>query len=106
VLACLRVHLRQQDVARLHVAVHQATGMRGVQRSGDLGHDGDGALHIEPAGLFQDGAQIRSRHVAHGDEEHPAFFAGLIDRNDVRVVDRSCQMGLTDESVTEPLISR
>jgi hypothetical protein len=57
-----QIHLAgavEQDVRGRHVAVHQAAGVRGVKRIGDLGHDPRGLGRQEPPGPTNALVQVR-----------------------------------------------
>ena len=61
--------------------------MRRVERGGDLRKDlGDPARRQRP-GFAHQRADITAAHVPHRDEQDAARFAGLEDRDDVRVID-------------------
>ena len=77
----------EQHVRRLDVAVHQAAAVRRVQSGGDLRKDLGDAAGWQRPDFGQQRANIAAAHVPHRDEQHAARFAGLEDRDDVRVVD-------------------
>ncbi|SCE38330.1 hypothetical protein GA0115253_104728 [Streptomyces sp. Termitarium-T10T-6] len=79
---------RDQDVAGLHVPVHQVVVMGGVERGRDLGGDPDGGRQIQRPAAVDEDAQIRARDEPHGDVEQPLRLARLEHRHDVGVVDR------------------
>ena len=68
----------EQDVARLHVAVHQALGVGGVQGGGDLDDDRGCGSRLQPPGLPQQLAQVDALHEAR-DEEHGALVLAQVD---------------------------
>jgi hypothetical protein len=49
---------------------------------------------------------IASRHIPHGNEQHPIRIACLEDRDDVRIVHGRRRPGFTNETVPECLIRR
>ena len=74
----------QQHVGRLHVAVHERLGVRGVERVGHLGDHVHGARRRERAALDEVG-EIAAVDEAHVDEELAVDLAVVVDRDDVRV---------------------
>jgi hypothetical protein len=89
------------DVARLDVAMDQSLRVRGVERGGHLAEHVQSELRTQLLLLLEPGLEVDPVHVAHGDEEDALGFAGLVDRNDVRVVDRGREMRLPFEPLTE-----
>ena len=92
-----------QDVLRLDVAVDQARLVRGVERLGDRVQDPQRAPGVE---LARDDhvLQVRPADDAHGQEQAVIRLAGLVDRDDVRVVDRGLQQALAAEALAERVI--
>ena len=86
--------LGDQHVGRLDVAVHEAAAVRGVERRRDLPDEPHGALGREPALALDELAQVGALHVAHGEVEDAVGLAGLVDGDDVRVVDRGRELRL------------
>src|SRR3978361_2561228 len=74
----------QQDVGGFDVAVHQAVGVRGVQGTGDLGHDVHGPGRGKPTVLREQSGQIGTFDQAHVDEQLAVDLAEVVDRDDVR----------------------
>ena len=66
----LLLPLRDQDVRRLDVAVHEPAPVRGVERAGDLPDDAHGALGIQALGGVDQRPQVRALDVAHREVEH------------------------------------
>lgn len=54
-----------QDVLRFDVAVHDAGGVGGIERGGDLGDDGDRAWRGQRAEAFQHAVQVGALDQAH-----------------------------------------
>ena len=77
--------LRHEDVAGLHVAVHDAVAMGEAERGGDLGghvrRPGGGQLLLGP----QDVGQGPAVHVLHHDEVRAALLPPVVDGDDVGV---------------------
>ena len=72
-----------QDVGRFDVAVHDAGGVRGVQRRGDLGDDGDRARRGQRAEPFEQRVQVDAFDEAHLQEHLPVDFAVVVDGHHV-----------------------
>jgi hypothetical protein len=77
----------QQDVARLDVAMYEGLLVRGVQCVRHLGQDSHGPLWLEwPVGL--DGVlEGGAGDVSHRDEQNAVRLTGLVDGDDVGVVE-------------------
>ena len=90
----------EQNVRRLHVAVHETARVGCVQRARHLREQSRRVGRIEPAAL-QPVSQVAPLDVAHGDEEEVVRGPRLVDRDDVRVVDRGGQLRLAQEAVAE-----
>ena len=79
-----------QDVLGLHVAVDQSRLVRRVERVGDVREDVERAVRVELARADQV-AQPRAAHELHREEEPDLALAGLVDRDDVRVIEPGLQ---------------
>ena len=93
----------EQHVRRLHVAMHEAARVGRIEGARDLREDADRVRRVEtaaPEALFQ----VTPLDVAHGDEEEVLGRPGLVDRDDVRMVDRRGQLRLAQEAVAERLV--
>ena len=91
----------EQHVGRLDVAVHEAGGVRGVQRGADLDRDRSDAGGRQPALAREQRLQVGPVHVAHHEVEVARLLAGLVDRDHVRVVDRRGHARLALEALAE-----
>ena len=76
----------QQDVARLDVAVDQAGPVGDVERIGHLAHDRSHCLHRKDALLVDPGLEVAALDESHGDVQVALVLAGVVDRDDVRVM--------------------
>ncbi len=94
----------EQHVGRLHVTVHQAAGVRRVQRGGDLADDAEGPGRGQRAGRMQQAVHVLAGHVAHRDVQHAVGLARIEDRDDVGVFDGRGGPGLPDEPLPERLV--
>ena len=84
-------------VARLDVAVHDALGMRGGQRVGDLGGVAQRLSQRQPVG----GNRAVERHavdVLHHDEGSVALLLDAVDRDDAGVIQRRGGAGLVQKT--------
>ncbi len=94
----------QEDVARLDVAMDEALGVRGIECGGQGDQDPDGQGDGKCAAPSQKVRKVVPFDVPHGDEQAAIDLAGLVDRNDVRVVKRGRGARLDDEPVAECLV--
>ena len=83
----VRLGAADQHVAGLHVAVHQAAGVRLVERGRGLGDEANGPGGRQPVLGLEQRAHVLPVDVAHGDEQGPVRLARVEDRDDVRVID-------------------
>ncbi len=77
-----------QDVAGFDVPVHQVVVVGGVEGGRHLGGDAQRGSQRQRALPVDEGAQVLTGDVAHGDVEDALGLTGLEDRHDVRMVDR------------------
>ena len=95
--------LLDEDVARLHVSMDERVCVRGVERAGELLDQEDRPADAERAAL-EDLLQIGALNEAHGDVEEPVGLPGVVDGDDVRVVDRGRDVRLAHEALAELLV--
>ena len=88
------VVLADQDVARLDITMDEPAPMCRVQACRRVPDDRDGTGGREWAVTAKQLAQVAAFDVAHGDVENAAAFIGVVHRNDVRVIERGCQLRL------------
>ncbi len=93
----------EEHVGGLHVAMHEAARMGGIQGARQLGEDADRVRRVQTAAL-EALIQVTPLDVAHGDEEEVFGRPSLVDRDDVRMVDRRGQLRLAEEAVTERFV--
>ena len=89
-----------EDVLRLDVAVRHAGGMRAVERLGDRHEQPHGVLAAE---LARDD-EVLERAAAdepHREEQPLVRLAGLVDGDDVRMVDRGLELSLAAKAGAE-----
>ena len=92
---------RQEDVGRLDVAVHDATRMRIGQRIGDAPHQQRGLGRARPPAALQRLAQVAPAQPLHGDVHAVRRQAGVVDGDDVGVVQPGCGARLVQEQRIE-----
>ena len=93
----------EQHVRRLHVAMDEAPRVGRIEGARHLGEDSDRVRGVEPS-VSETLLEVASLDVAHCDEEEIVGLAGLVDRDDVRMVDRRGELRLAEEAVAERLV--
>jgi hypothetical protein len=84
--------LGHEDVRRLNVPVHDSFCVRRVQRVRNLDRERQHNLQIHDP----PGNAVLERHPVqklHGNEGSPFVLANVIDRGDIRVIQRGCGLG-------------
>ena len=82
----LRARLRQHDVARLQIAMHNAVPVRLVERVRNLNPVTDRLLHGERSFLESPGERL-PLEIFHDQEGHALVVADVIERADVRMTE-------------------
>ena len=80
--------------------MHETARMRRIQGTRHLREDADRVRRVETAAL-QARFQVTPLDVAHRYEEEVSGRPSLVDRDDVRMVDRRGQLRLAQEAITE-----
>ena len=88
----------EQHVARLDVAVHQLSPVRGVECGRQLLGDRDRPLRRQGPLPEQQPLQIAIGHVSHSDEQASVLLARLVDRDHVGVIEARGQPGLPQQA--------
>ena len=91
----------QEDVSRLDIAVDESRLVRGVQRGCDGRQELGGPFRGQRPFAVEYLQQVAAGDEPHGDEQLSAILVGLVDRDDVRVVDGGGRVGLGDEPLPE-----
>ena len=78
--------------------------MGGAERARHGRDDVEGALGVERAVLLEQVLRVGPVDVPHRDPEDAVFLARLVDRDDVRVVERRCEPRLAREPLAEGLV--
>ncbi len=76
-----------QDVGRLDVAVDEPLRVGSVEGAGDLAQEPDDVPWCQWP-CRESTLEVRAVDVAHREEEEPVDLPGLVDGEDIRVVDR------------------
>jgi hypothetical protein len=100
------VGLRDEDVARLDVAVHEPCRVRRVERARDLLDQMEYAVGLEPSFTPQQLPQVGTVDVVHREVERAVLLARSVCPDDVGVVQARRQLGLAQEPPPEALIAR
>ncbi len=79
--------------------------VRGLQRTADLLHDLDRFLGGELSLLMDEGAEILTLDVLHGDELHPLCFAQVVNTNYIFVGDLASEEQFLLEAVEDGLVA-
>ena len=95
-----------EDVARLHVAVHDAVLVRERERRGDVGTDVGDLRRREQAVGPDHVAQGATVDVLHHDEGGAVLLAPVEDADDVGLVQAGRRLGLTPEPLDEHRVAR
>ena len=95
---------RDQDVGGLDVAMNQPAAVGGVERGGELLEQLDCPVRLDRPVLDQHLAQVGAGDVIHHEEQHPLVLAGVVDPDDVRVVQRRGDPHLALEPLAELLV--
>ena len=66
----------------------------------------DRARGLERRLLVEQTGEVGAVDVAHRDVELPVGLAGVVDREDVRVIERGRQLALDEEPLAEALVGR
>ena len=96
---------RQEDVARLHVAVDQSRLVGRVEGARNLGHDPRRAGRLERAVAADQRRKVHPVDEAHRDVQHAVRLAGVVHRDHVRVVERARRPRLAEEPLAELLLA-
>ena len=80
---------RDKNIGRLHVAMHDAFGVRGFQRVGDLNRQRQQLIDGERAGAHYFGERLALQQL-HDDEMLAIVLLDGVNRANVRVIQRGC----------------
>ena len=78
----------------------------GVEGLGHLCADGDRAGGLERAFLLQQALEIRALDVAHREVQLPVGFAGVMDGDDVGMLECGSEARFDEEALAKPAILR
>ena len=96
----------EQHVGGLDVPMDETFRVCRIQGVRDLAADGERAGRVERALGAQERPQIRSLDEAHREVEATVDVACVVDRHDVRVLERHGELRLAREAFAEALIER
>ena len=94
----------EQDVGGLDVPMDETFRVCRIESVRDLAADGERAGRVERALGAQQRTQIRTLDEAHRQVEATVDVACVVDRHDVRVLERHGELRLAGEAVVEALI--
>ena len=84
----------------------EPAGVRCVERRGDLRADRDRPGRLERALGPEQGAEVAAVHEPHREVDAAVDVARVVDRDDVRVLQRHHELRLAGEALAEPLVPR
>ncbi len=90
-----------QDVARLHVTVDEASGVGGCEGPCDAAPDPRDLARRQRAASAQDGGEVLPVDQLHDDVRAAGVLAEVVDRDDVGVAQRGRRLGLLPEARRE-----
>jgi len=93
-----------EHVRRLDVAVDKAFRVRRVKRGTNLTADRESTRSVQSALVTQESSKIRAVDKTHREIEAAVHVARVVDRDDVRMLERHGELRLTDESRAKPRI--
>ena len=89
-----------EDVLRLDVAMDELDLVRRIERLRDRLEDAQRPRRLELA-RHDEVLERRAANEAHGDEQRAVDLAGLVDGDDVRVVDGRLDLALAPEALAK-----
>jgi hypothetical protein len=101
-----RASLGDEDVAGLHVPVHEPRLVRRVETAPDLLDHFDGTLGLEAARCPEQAAEVDAFDQLHGEIQPAVGLARLERTHDVRVLDPPGKLRLAQEPAAESLVAR
>ena len=90
-----------EDVRGLHVAMDEPAYVGRVERRAHLRGDAERCPERKAPLGCQQRLQVDPVHAGHGDVEEVALLAGVVDRDDARVVERGGELRLAQEPLAE-----
>src|ERR671934_55536 len=76
----------------------------GIEGAPERGQEGKGALRLQAPFALEEAPEIDALDVAHGDEEDAARLVGVVDGDDVGVVEGGGDARLAQEALAEALV--
>jgi len=91
--------LREQDIGRLDVTVHDTSAVRVVESLRNITGKVQGLLQRQPTVTVDPFPERLPLHVRHHVVEESVSFSGIMKRKDVRVVQAGGDLDLTQETL-------
>ncbi len=95
-----------EDVAGLHVSVHEPCRMGRIERLRDLCDEVERSLRREPVFAPEQLAQVRPLDVGHRQVEDAVLLSGGEGGDDVGMVEARRELCFAQEALTEALVPR
>src|SRR5262249_42672108 len=95
---------RDEDVRGFDVAMDEAACVRCVKRARELRDERERASCLERAVATKKRTKVGAGDVAHRDVEQAVELTGLVDRDDVRMLQRRGELRLAEETLAESVV--
>src|SRR5438445_7473172 len=86
--------------------MHEPSFVCGVERVPDLCDERERAVGGKRALRSQKRLQVGAGDIAHSDVEQAFELARFVDGHDIRMIERRCELRLTQEPLAEPFVLR
>ena len=91
----------EEDIARLDVAMDEPFAVAGVEGEGDAFENRQREGRVQTTVLLEQALEVAAVDVAHGEVEVPLCLPGLVDRDDLRTLERGGDARFPQETLAE-----